>query len=270
MPKSKIARSATEASEPSTSSRVEKLEAQFGFSVPKEKGLTTVDACEGIIKGSVKVMVQLGGNLVRSVPDHNAVVPGWRNLRLAVQVLTKLNKSCVVHGEISYILPCLGRIEVDRQASGPQAVAVEDSTGCMHGSRGVASPASEHLRSEPAIIAGIAKATLAPNPKIDWDGWVADYSKIRDAIAETYPEIFHDFNAQTWHLAASIARSVPSIANGRRKPARQTSSRPRAYQPTLTRRSKSVTYCSSLPCAVRASSTRRDGAAPHKQDPSSW
>jgi molybdopterin-dependent oxidoreductase alpha subunit len=177
---------------------VEKLEAQFGFSVPKEKGLATVDACEGIINGSVKAMVQLGGNLVRSVPDHNLVVPAWRKLPLTVQILTKLNKSCVVHGEISYILPCLGRIEIDRQASGPQAVSMEDSTGCMHGSRGVAAPASEHLLSEPAIIAGIAKATLAPNPKVDWDGWVADYSKIRDAIAETYPEIFHDFNARMW------------------------------------------------------------------------
>jgi len=177
---------------------VEKLEAQFGFTVPKEKGLTTVDACEGIINGSVKAMIQLGGNLVRSVPDHNAVVPAWRKLRLTVQILTKLNKSCVVHGEISYILPCLGRIEIDRQASGPQAVAVEDSTGCMHGSRGLAVPASEHLRSEPAIIAGIAKTTLAPNPKVDWDGWVADYARIRDAIAASYPEIFHDFNARMW------------------------------------------------------------------------
>src|SRR5579875_3471658 len=158
---------------------VEKLEAQFGFTVPKEKGLSTVEACEGIIGGSVEAMVQLGGNLVRSVPDHNAVLPAWRKLRLTVQIATKLNKSCVVHGAVSYILPCLGRIEIDRQASGPQAVAMEDSTGCMHGSRGVAAPASEHLRSEPAIIAGIAKATLTPNPKIDWDGWVADSSTIQ-------------------------------------------------------------------------------------------
>jgi molybdopterin-dependent oxidoreductase alpha subunit len=177
---------------------VEKLEQQFGFTVPKEKGLATVEACEGIINGSVRAMIQLGGNLVRSVPDHNAVVPAWRKLRLTVQIETKLNKSCVVHGEVSFILPCLGRIEIDRQASGPQAVAMEDSTGCMHGSRGQAAPASEHLLSEPAIIAGIAKATLPPNAKVDWDGWVADYARIRDAIAETYPEIFHDFNERMW------------------------------------------------------------------------
>jgi len=54
------------------------------------------------------------------------------------------------------------------------------------------------VRSEPAIVAGIAKATLAPNPKVDWDAWVADYAKIRNAIAATYPQIFHDFNECMW------------------------------------------------------------------------
>jgi molybdopterin-dependent oxidoreductase alpha subunit len=177
---------------------VEKLEKQFGFTVPKDKGVNTVEACEGIVKGSVRAMIQLGGNLVRSIPDHNVVIPAWRKLRLTVQIETKLNRSCVVHGEVSYILPCLGRIEIDKQASGPQAVAMEDSTGCMHGSRGVATPASEHLLSEPAIVAGIAKAVLPPNPNVDWDAWVADYARIRNAIAETYPEIFHDFNQRMW------------------------------------------------------------------------
>jgi hypothetical protein len=33
---------------------------------------------------------------------------------------------------------------------------------------------------------------------VDWDGWVADYSCIREAIARTYPEIFHDFNKHMW------------------------------------------------------------------------
>jgi anaerobic selenocysteine-containing dehydrogenase len=70
-------------------------------------------------------------------------------------------------------------------------------------------PASTHLLSEPAIIAGLAKATLPPNPKLEWDGWVADYAKVREAIAQTYPENFHDFNARMWqpggfhrHIAA--------------------------------------------------------------------
>jgi anaerobic selenocysteine-containing dehydrogenase len=75
---------------------------------------------------------------------------------------------------------------------------MESSVGHMHGSRGAVEPASGQLRSEPAIVAGIAKAALAPNPKVPWDEWVADYSRVRDAIARTYPEIFHDFNARMW------------------------------------------------------------------------
>lgn len=177
---------------------IDKLREQYGFEPPQEKGLNATEACEGIIKGEVRAMFQLGGNLVRSLPDHGPLVPAWRKLRLTVQILTKPNRSCLVHGEISYVLPCLGRIEMDRQAGGPQAVSVEDSTACIHGSRGVAEPAGEYLRSEPWIVAELAKAALPPNPRIDWDGWIADYARIRDAIAETYPKDFHGLNERMW------------------------------------------------------------------------
>jgi anaerobic selenocysteine-containing dehydrogenase len=124
--------------------------------------------------------------------------PAWRKLRLTVQILTKLNRTGLVHGEVSYILPCLGRIEIDRQQTGPQSVSMEDSTGCMHGSRGQARPASPHLLSEQKIVAELAKAAAPSGSTVPWDEWVADYSKIRDAIAATYPDIFHDFNARMW------------------------------------------------------------------------
>ena len=177
---------------------LDKLGGQYGFSPPRDKGLNTVEACEGIIAGSVRAFVSLGGNFVRAVPEREQVETAWKKLRLTVQISTKLNRSHLIHGEISYVLPCRGRIELDEQAAGPQAVTMEDSTGCIHGSLGLHPPASPYLLSEPAIVAGIAKAILAPNPKVDWDGWVADYSRIRDAIAETYPDIFHDFNARMW------------------------------------------------------------------------
>jgi hypothetical protein len=44
------------------------------------------------------------------------------------------------------------------------------------------------------IVAELAKATLQPSPKVDWDGWVADYSRVRGAIEATYPDMFKDFN----------------------------------------------------------------------------
>jgi molybdopterin-dependent oxidoreductase alpha subunit len=176
---------------------MDKLKALYDFEPPKEKGLTTVETCQGLIAGSVKAIVSLGGNLLRAVPDGERVEQGWRQARLSVQIATKLNRSHVVHGEVAYLLPCLGRIEIDRQGGVEQAVSMEDSTGCMHGSRGAAEPASEQLLSEPAIVAGIAKA-LGLRGTVPWDDWVADYAKVRAAIAQTYPDIFEDFETRMW------------------------------------------------------------------------
>jgi len=177
---------------------LDKLKEQYGFEPPRDKGMNTVEACEAMLDGKVQALISLGGNLVRAVPDHGQMEAAWRALPLSVQISTKLNRSHLVHGKVAYILPCLGRIEVDRQNGVMQSVSIEDSTGCMHGSLGRAEPAADTLLSEPAIVARLAKAALAPNPKIDWDAWVADYGKIRDAIADTYPDIFHDFNARMW------------------------------------------------------------------------
>ncbi len=175
---------------------VDRIEAQYGFTAPREKGLDTVESCRGVIDGSVRAFVALGGNFLRAVPETAAMEEAWPRLRLSVQIATKLNRNHLFAGAVTYLLPCLGRIEQDVQASGPQRVTVEDSTGCIHASLGKVAPASDHLRSEPAIVAGIAKQILPPNPKLDWDAWVADYARIRDAIERTYPEPFKDFNAR--------------------------------------------------------------------------
>jgi molybdopterin-dependent oxidoreductase alpha subunit len=177
---------------------LDKLKEQYGFEPPRKAGMNTVEACEAILARKVPAFIALGGNFLRAVPETVLMEAAWRELPLTVQISTKLNRNHVIHGKASYILPCLGRIEVDRQLGGEQAVTVEDSTACIHGSRGLAEPASPDLLSEPAIVAGIAKATLSPNPGVDWDAWVADYGSIRDAIGVTYPDIFHDFNARMW------------------------------------------------------------------------
>ncbi|MEX3936647.1 FdhF/YdeP family oxidoreductase [Paraburkholderia phymatum] len=188
---------------------LDKLAGQFSFEPPRDKGMNIVEACEAMIKGVVKAVVNLGGNLVRSVPDRGQTEPAWSRLRLTVNIATKLNRSHLVHGQVSYILPCLSRIEIDRQAGGVQAVSMEDSTGCMHGSRGVAEPASPHIRSEPFILAGLAKAALKDHSTIDWDAWRDDYSRVRQAIAQTYPEIFHDFDARMW-TPGGFPRPLPA------------------------------------------------------------
>ena len=170
----------------------------FGFEPPKDKGMDTVATCEGLLAGKVKAFIGLGGNFLRAIPEREMIEKAWPTMRLTVQIATKLNRSHLINGEVAYLLPCLGRSEQDMQAGGPQVVTMEDTFSCIYGSEGRRKPASEHLRSEPAIVAGIAKATLPPNPKVQWDEWVGDYSLLRDLIAETYPNQFHDFNARMW------------------------------------------------------------------------
>jgi molybdopterin-dependent oxidoreductase alpha subunit len=177
---------------------LDKLKEQYNFEPPRWTGMNTVEACEAILKDEVKAFVALGGNFVRAVPETAAMEKAWSRLPLTVQISTKLNRNHVVHGRISYILPCLGRIEIDEQETGPQAVSVEDSTACIHGSKGIAKPASPDLLSEPRIVAELAKATLPPKREVPWDEWVADYSRVRDAIEETYSEDFRDFNDRMW------------------------------------------------------------------------
>ncbi|MBW6425404.1 FdhF/YdeP family oxidoreductase [Rhizobium sp. XQZ8] len=187
---------------------LDKLKELYQFEPPRWEGHTTVDACKSIIEGETKAFVSLGGNFLRAAPETEAMEAAWRKLRLTVQIATKLNRSHVIHGEIAYLLPCLGRIEIDEQASGPQAVSMESSVAHFHGSRGKTKPASPELLSEPAIVAGIAKATLTEG-RVPWDRWVDDYSLIRNAIEETYPETFKDFNRRLFQ-PGGIPRPLPA------------------------------------------------------------
>ncbi|MDR3512244.1 MAG: FdhF/YdeP family oxidoreductase [Caulobacteraceae bacterium] len=171
---------------------LDRLEAAFGFTPPAEKGHNAVEAIEAICEGRSKALICLGGNLAVAMPDPETVFEGMRKLDLAVHIATKLNRSHLLTARQSFILPCLGRTELDVQAGGRQAVTVEDSMSMVHASRGGLKPASEHLRSEPAIIAGLAKAAL-PHSKVDWDGLVADYDRIRDKIEQVFPD-FAPFN----------------------------------------------------------------------------
>ena len=176
---------------------LERIEQTFGFSPPAAHGHDAVAAMQAIVDRRSKVLICLGGNLAVALPDPAQCFAAMRSLDLAVHLATKLNRSHLLVGKEAMILPVLGRTEQDVQAEGQQSVTVEDSMSMVHASRGKLSPASEQLRSEPAIIAGIAAATL-PASKVDWAWLVADYDRIRDMIEAVFPE-FQDFNARIRH-----------------------------------------------------------------------
>lgn len=170
------------------------IEQAFGFTSPKNHGHDAVAAVRAIRDGQSKALICLGGNLAVAMPDPQATFAAMRKLDLAVHIATKLNRSHLITAKQSFILPCLGRTELDVQDSGIQSVTVEDSMSMVHASQGNLAPASEHLRSEPWIVATIAKATL-PQTMVDWDGLVADYDRIRDKIEIVYPS-FARYNEQ--------------------------------------------------------------------------
>ncbi|PSJ47488.1 CbbBc protein [Zobellella endophytica] len=166
------------------------LEARFNVKVPRGHGHNVVQAIKAMEEKRTKVFIGLGGNFAQATPDTPRTHRALGNCELTVQISTKLNRSHLVTGREALILPCLGRTEVDMQSTGPQGVTVEDTFSMVHLSHGQLSPCSLQLRSEPAIIAGIARATLGRHP-IDWEWAVADYRRIRDLIADTIPGFGH-------------------------------------------------------------------------------
>ncbi len=168
----------------------------FDLETPAEDGHTTVEFLEALLAGTNTGYIGLGGNLAMAVPDHEAVHEAWARMELTVHVATKLNRTHLIPGKESWLLPCLVRAEEDWRATGNQWVSVEDSFSHIYGSKGKRTPASEHLLSETAIVAGLATATLTGNPKLEWARWAEDYGLIRDLIAQTWPDQFHDMSAR--------------------------------------------------------------------------
>jgi molybdopterin-dependent oxidoreductase alpha subunit len=163
---------------------LDNLQKVFDFDPPRKPGFDTVASIKAMAEGNAKVFIAMGGNFLSATPDTEFTAKALQNCNLTVQISTKLNRSHLIHGKTALILPTLGRTDIDLQTNGEQFVTVEDSMGVVHSSKGVLEPISEHLLSEPAIVAGIAKATLA-NKNLDWDKLVANYDHIRDLIEKT-------------------------------------------------------------------------------------
>lgn len=148
---------------------------------------TWVGTLEGLIAGRVRVLLCLGGNLLSAGPDTERAKEGFRRAGLTVAIATKLNRSMVIPGRTALILPCLGRTERDVQRAGPQIVTVEDSMSVVHASEGRLPPAGAELRSEVAIVCGLAAAALAGRTRVPWSSLADDYRLVRAMIARVVP-----------------------------------------------------------------------------------
>ncbi|MDR2722566.1 MAG: FdhF/YdeP family oxidoreductase [Cellulomonadaceae bacterium] len=171
---------------------LQKIDAACGITSPRGWGKGTVDTLVGMHDGDVKVFVAVGGNFLMAAPDTRYTAEALARCNLTVHVSTKLNRSHLAHGAKALILPCLARSERDETAAGLQSVSTEDSMSWVQLSCGKREPASDQLRSEVAIIAGMAATTL-PDTTTRWAWLAQDNDRIRDVMAAALPG-FDGFN----------------------------------------------------------------------------
>ncbi len=163
------------------------LEKEFHFKTPEKDGFNTVEAIKAMHDGHAKVFFAMGGNFLSATPDTEFTAEALRNCNLTAQVITKLNRTALVCGKKSLILPCLGRTEIDKTGGTEQFVSTESTMLNVQMSKGILEPASEHLRSEVWIVGKLAQAVLKNKMRFDWERMINDYDKIRGAISIVVP-----------------------------------------------------------------------------------
>ncbi|KMT64262.1 FdhF/YdeP family oxidoreductase [Catenovulum maritimum] len=201
---------------------IQSLENFYATELPKQSGHNVQAALKALHEKSSKVLICLGGNLASAAADTEYTHQAITNSELNVQISTKLNRSHLLVSDQALILPCLGRTEIDMQATGPQQITVEDTFSMVHASSGLTPPISELCLSETAIVANMAHATLSEKTgetSINWLHLIEDYSRIRDLIAKTVTG-FEDFNQKItqkhgFHLANSAANLTWRTQNNR-------------------------------------------------------
>jgi molybdopterin-dependent oxidoreductase alpha subunit len=166
-----------------------RLESRFGFRAPRRTGLDTVGTIEAMLDGRVKVFCALGGNFLQATPDTERTAEALGRCRLIAHISTKLHRGHLIPASgVTLILPCLGRSEIDWQATGEQLVSVENSMGIVHTSRGHLPPASPLLRSEVAIVCELAQAVRTRGlAGVPWLSLRDDYDRIREHIEAVVP-----------------------------------------------------------------------------------
>jgi molybdopterin-dependent oxidoreductase alpha subunit len=174
---------------------LDRMEAVFARSMPRKHGHSVVESIAAMREGRSKAVICLGGNLAIAAPDSKACFAAFRRTELAVSLATKLNRTHLLTGKATYVLPVVGRTEQDVQSTGVQSITVEDSMSMVHASKGFLKPPGPLLRSEPWIIAEIARATLGDDTGIGWASLAGNYALIREKIEAVFPE-FESFNAR--------------------------------------------------------------------------
>lgn len=176
-----------------TQAQLDRLEKYYNFAVPRERGYDVVSAIHGMNEGKVKFFFAMGGNFLSATPDTTYTAKGMRKIDLAVSVATKLNRTHLIAGVESIILPTCAKSDKDLVNGEPQMVSCENSMGVVQGSTGILEPVSKNFVNESNIVCRMALATYGKDGKVDWSKYLNNYNAIRDAIEACIPG-FDNYN----------------------------------------------------------------------------
>lgn len=175
-----------------------KLKNELGFDPPLKQGYDVVESIQAMHRGEAKIFCALGGNFMAAASDTHYTRQAIEKCNLTISISTKLNRTHLHPGKVGIILPTLGRSEVDKFGDHEQIVTVENSMGKVQPSKGNLHPASDHLMSEPAIIANLGQALFGPDDVLPWSNYERDYCVIRDDLAKIV-DGFSDYNNRVSH-----------------------------------------------------------------------
>jgi molybdopterin-dependent oxidoreductase alpha subunit len=176
-----------------TDDQLDRLQNFFGFNPPRKHGYNVVQSIKAMHESKVKFLFCMGGNFLSATPDTAFTANALRALNLTVYVSTKLNRSHLVHGKESIILPTKSRSDIDIVNGIPQIVSTENSMGVVQSSKGTLKPVSNNLINETQIVCCMAMATLKSNTVIPWQRYHDSYDAVRDDIEKCIPG-FENYN----------------------------------------------------------------------------
>jgi molybdopterin-dependent oxidoreductase alpha subunit len=198
-----------------------RIKEHLGFTPPDHEGVDVVGAMEAMHTGKAKVFMCLGGNFLMAASDTDYTAEALQKCRLTVQVSTKLNRTHLVTGQRALILPTYGRSEKDLKNGKERTITTENSMGRVRVSKGVLKPASDLIKSEPDIVAGIAHTYYKGDHPIDWRALGEDYDLIREKI-DLVAKGFKKTNTQAkgigYYLPNNVReRDFSKLPNGKAK-----------------------------------------------------
>lgn len=176
-------------------SLLESIERNFGFTPPHHHGYDVVESIKAMHEGKVGVFMAMGGNFLSATPDTLYTAKALESCDLTVQISTKLNRSHLITGKEALILPALGRSDQDIIDGHEMFVSCENSMGIVQMSKGNLKPLNPLIKSEVAIICGLAETLFGPTTKVPWHIYKTNYDHIRSAIEQSIPG-FNRYNEQ--------------------------------------------------------------------------